>query len=278
MIFVILIVLGLCLGSFINALVWRLHEQSKAKDTKRRTKNKKLSILQGRSMCVHCEHELAATDLVPVFSWITLRGKCRYCHQPISWQYPIIELLVPLLFVMSYTCWPYGWQANGLFQFIIWLTFLVGLVALTVYDLRWMLLPNKIVYILLGLSIASVLGKYLLATGGVEVLMSSIWGFICVGGFFYLLFQVSAGKWIGGGDVKLGFVLGILVDGPLNSLLLLFFASLLGSVISVPLLVSKTLKRTSRIPFGPFLISSALVVYLFGTAITNWYKHKLLGF
>src|SRR4051812_13278636 len=100
MIIAVLIVFGLCLGSFVNALVWRVHEQEAAKKP-----NKKLSVLNGRSMCPHCEHELAAKDLIPVLSWLSLGGKCRYCHKPISKQYPLVELLTALLVVGSYIWW-----------------------------------------------------------------------------------------------------------------------------------------------------------------------------
>src|SRR3989344_6490262 len=125
MIVAILIVLGLAFGSFVNALVWRLHEQeerAKSKEQRRKkgkAKNtaklsshtsvlssKDLSILKGRSMCPSCKHGLAAKDLVPVLSWLTLRGKCRYCHKPISIQYPLVELITATLFVISYLLWP----------------------------------------------------------------------------------------------------------------------------------------------------------------------------
>ena len=103
MVWVIIILawLGLCAGSFVNALVWRLHEQKRSKKA-----DKKLSILNGRSMCVHCRHELTWYDLIPLFSWLLLRGKCRYCKKPISWQYPIVELATAAVFVLSYIFWP----------------------------------------------------------------------------------------------------------------------------------------------------------------------------
>jgi prepilin signal peptidase PulO-like enzyme (type II secretory pathway) len=96
------------------------------------------------------------------------------------------------------------------------------------------------------------------------------------GGIFYLLFQLSAGKWIGGGDVKLGALLGILVGGPVQSLLLIFVASALGSVISVPLLITGKAKRGTKLPFGPFLIVAAIIVRLFGVSLVAWYKRQIL--
>src|SRR5665213_2769212 len=96
MIIALLALLGLVFGSFVNALVWRLHEQEVLLEKRKKPSKKqleKLSILNGRSMCPHCKHELAIKDLVPLFSWIALKGKCRYCGKPISWQYPVVELL-----------------------------------------------------------------------------------------------------------------------------------------------------------------------------------------
>src|SRR3954465_436221 len=104
MIIAVLVVLGLCLGSFVNALVWRLHEQEEGGSKKAAAK--KLSIIKGRSMCPHCKHALKPIDLIPVISWLSLRGKCRYCSKPISIQYPIVELSTALLFVVSYIWWP----------------------------------------------------------------------------------------------------------------------------------------------------------------------------
>src|SRR4051812_7602742 len=103
MIYAILVVLGLCFGSFVNALVWRIHEQAEQGSKKKPNKSyiDKLSIRKGRSMCPHCRHELKALDLLPVVSWLALRGKCRYCGKPISVQYPLVELLTACLFVTS---------------------------------------------------------------------------------------------------------------------------------------------------------------------------------
>lgn len=276
MIIVALLVLGLCFGSFVNALVWRMHEQSKPK-AKRKASDSKLSLAKGRSMCVHCGHELGASDLVPVLSWLSLRGKCRYCKKPISWQYPIVELITALLFIISYLYWPdfQDFQGGtleiaGVVGFVVWLICLVGFMALIVYDLRWMLLPNKIIFPLLGLAGAGAVTNSALS-GSIEPLVSSVAGMAVGGGLFYILFQLSSGKWIGGGDVKLGFLLGLLLGAPSLSFLMLFIASLLGSLVSIPLLISKKVGPKTRIPFGPFLISSAIIVQLFGEHIISWY-------
>ncbi len=274
MIIVILVLLGLCLGSFTNALVWRLHEQSKkGKSAKAK---KELSITKGRSMCPNCHHMLATKDLIPVLSWLELRGKCRYCHKPISWQYPLVELATALLFIISYLSWPHGFAMLGIWQFAFWIATLVFFMILFIYDLKWMLLPNKIVYPLICLTLINFVGQ-LIISRDLHVVTSAFWGIVCLAGLFYLLFQISGGKWIGGGDVKLAIALGILVGGPLGVLSLLFIASLLGVLVSLPLLLSKRKSYASRIPFGPYLLTAATIVYLWGDRIVHMYLHNLLG-
>jgi leader peptidase (prepilin peptidase) / N-methyltransferase len=268
-----LCILGLCFGSFTNALVWRIHEQAKPKK-KRVAKDRELSITRGRSMCPQCQHLLAWYDLLPVLSWIGLRGKCRYCMRSISPQYPLVELFTALLFVVSYYNWPYALNGQGTVLFAFWLVFLVGFMALTVYDLRWMLLPDRIVFPMQGLALVYTAVRIALNGNYRSLILGAILAVVCMAGLFYTLFQVSKGKWIGGGDVKLAVVLGLLVGGPLESLLVIFLASLLGSLVSIPLLLRG--KAKMRIPFGPLLIIATIIVYLFGATLLSWYKHQLL--
>ncbi len=100
---------------------------------------------------------------------------------------------------------------------------------------------------------------------------------LCSAGLFYGLYTVSKGNWIGGGDVKLAVVLGLVLGGPAQSLMMLFIASLIGTVYSLPLMLSGKLKKNSRLPFGPLLITSTIVVYLFGAEILAWYQQQFLA-
>lgn len=279
MIIAALLIVGLCMGSFVNALVWRLHEQAKTAKSKSADKAyiKRLSVSKGRSMCPHCKHELATKDLLPLVSWLSLRGRCRYCHKSIGIQYPIVELSTALLFVVSYIWWPSNFDNGQTVLLALWLAILVGLMALLVYDLRWYILPDRIVYPLGFLAAA-----YAVITIAVahQPAMAALNEFLAVavgGGLFYILFQVSDGKWIGGGDVKLGWVLGLVLATPGRAILMIFLASLLGSLASLPLLASKKLKKDSAIPFGPFLIVAAIIVQLFGHAILLWYQRSVVG-
>lgn len=267
LVIIILVLLGLALGSFINAFVWRLYMRTKSKAAK-------YSILTGRSMCPDCKHKLNALDLIPVISWLMLGGKCRYCHKSISAQYPIVEIVTTLLFTLSYLYWPYTFSSQGVFFFVIWLIILINLIALAVYDIKWLTLPNKIIYSLYGLVIAQIVATLIFFKGDMHYLFNSLVGLLIGGGVFYLLFQVSSGKWIGGGDVKLGAVLGLYLGSALDAVLMIFFASIIGSLLSIPFLATGKLNRKTLIPYGPFLILAAIILQLFGTSIRSWLNNK----
>jgi prepilin signal peptidase PulO-like enzyme (type II secretory pathway) len=272
--FIILIVIGLCFGSFVNALVYRLHKQE---TTNSKKGSKRYSIVNGRSMCVHCHHMLAWYDLLPLLSWVSLGGKCRYCHKPISWQYPIVELVTALLFVFTYLFWPSILHSPfSILQFAIWLILLTGFMALVVYDLHWMELPDRIVKPLQVTAAAYVLTDAIWLNGGWSAVQGAVLGVACSAGLFYALYQISKGRWIGGGDVKLAVVLGLILGAPSRSLLMIFVASALGTLISLPMLVTGKLHQNSRLPFGPLLITATIIVFLFGAAIIQWYEQHLL--
>jgi leader peptidase (prepilin peptidase) / N-methyltransferase len=289
----LIFILGLALGSFVNAYDWRTSQLLSKSGGKKSLKNKqKYSVLSGRSMCVHCQHVLTWYDLMPVISWLSLKGHCRYCKKPISAQYPTVELLTATLFVISYAYWPLcssidkcqmlndKWQ---LVTFGLWLLILTQLVALGLYDLKRMILPSKMLYTIYMFAVPYALVSahltngsdssfFLLPTPYFHLLLSTLAG----GGFFWLLYQISKGKWIGGGDVRLGFLLGLIVGKPELIFLNIVLASFIGTLVSLPLLLSKKLKASSRLPFGPLLIIGCFIVVLFGKSILDWYLNSLL--
>lgn len=270
MFILVLILLGLAFGSFVNALVWRIYKQSKQKK-----QSNKYSITKGRSMCVHCGHVLSAKDLIPIFSWLSLKGRCRYCSKPISIQYPLVELTTTVLFVVLYLFWPVQLVGLDIAIFVLWLALAVGFMALIVYDIRWMLLPNRIVY---GLYIISfmILAINFIKYPSLNTLSNVVLSIAIAGGLFYILFQVSSGRWIGGGDVKLGFALGAVLGRPDLAMLTLFVASSLGCLYVLPATLLKKVDKKSRIPFGPFLIIATIISFLFGPQIIDWYLNLAL--
>lgn len=262
---IFLAAMGLAFGSFVGALTWRLHE---GKD-----------FVSDRSECEHCHHKLGAWDLVPVASYVALGGKCRYCKKPIGWTAPALELTMAGLFVASYYFWPLSfttWQAWA--SFGLWLIYLVGLVALLVYDLRWMILPNVIIFPLIGVAIVESVIRYSMQAGmsPLDYLQSVVMGVLMLGGLYWVLYTFSKGKWVGYGDVKLGVFMGIALGFP-GSLLALFLANVIGFVVVLPGLLIGKLKRTSRVPFGPFLIVAFMLSFLFGDQLIDWYLHLILA-
>ncbi|QQS20356.1 prepilin peptidase [Candidatus Saccharibacteria bacterium] len=283
MLLVILFGYGLIFGSFINALVWRLHEQGNKRIKSQQQGVKKprkqvpedYSILTGRSMCPQCHHTLAARDLVPVLSWLSLRGRCRYCQKPISAQYPLVELLTGVIFAVFYLGWPFSLIGLELVWFVYGLVYLVYFVALALYDFKWFLLPDKLVFPLISLAAS-------------EVVVTAVWteswrnlwlpvvGAGLFFGLFWVLYQVSAGKWIGGGDVKLAAALGFIAGGPLEAMMVLFVASFLGTLVSIPLLMQQKGGLRQHIPFGPYLLAGCFIVMLYGERILSWYNGLIL--
>jgi len=294
----IVFVLGVILGSFVNAFVWRLRilenpnevkltevkKPSQVKSSKktvlksearRAALKAEYSITKGRSMCPHCRHLLAAKDLVPVASWLSLRGKCRYCQKAISRQYPAVELLTGALFALSYWAWPGLLAGLGWLLFGMWLVFVVFFVALAVYDFHWYELPDRVVWPLTALA---VLYAVLRAVIGHDVglLWGAVFGAAIVFGMFWVIFQVTAGRAIGGGDVKLGLTLGLLAGSPLKALLLIFAASFIGTAVCLPMLLMKGRSVKTLVPFGPFLIAGAFLVVLWGDLFVQTWLNKLI--
>ncbi|MGH7233873.1 MAG: hypothetical protein ACREF7_00290, partial [Candidatus Saccharimonadales bacterium] len=110
--------------------------------------------------------------------------------------------------------------------------------------------------------------------GGLHYLLGDLLGLVIGGGAFYVLFQVSSGKWIGGGDVRLGALLGLYLGSAMDAILMIFFASLIGTLYSVPLLASGKMDRKTLIPYGPFLIVAVIILRLFGGSINSWLSSK----
>jgi leader peptidase (prepilin peptidase)/N-methyltransferase len=242
------VLVGLCFGSFLNVCILRLpHDQS---------------LLRPRSTCPQCKQPIAWRDNIPVVSWLWLRGKCRWCHKPISVQYPVIEALVGVLFGVSVLA--YGPSLHAVSASVFG-TLLLG-IAIT--DARHYLIPDE--FSLGGL----VLGLALALGGGVPGFLQALLG--AAVGFALLWTVAQAGAWVfkeeamGGGDIKMMAMVGSFV-GWRGVLLTVFAGAALGSLIFVPL----SIKKKRLVPFGVFLAVGAVVTYVFGDAILAWYGHFL---
>jgi prepilin signal peptidase PulO-like enzyme (type II secretory pathway) len=249
--------LGLVFGSAINAIVWRLYVGR--------------SWTRGRSECPDCGHQLAARDLVPVVSWLWLRGRCRYCGKRIHWQYPVVELVTAVLFGLS--AWVLVGSDLGVGSDPVtagfWLVMLVMLVVLAVYDLRWLLLPDKVMVPLIAVALV-----YAAVTAGLahspRVLLGALVAAVAAGGAFYTLVWATKGRAMGGGDIKLVFAMGLMlgVKALVVALLLEFNVA---AIVGLVMIAMKLRGRRDQIPFGPFLVGATVVGFLFGRQIFDWY-------
>jgi len=236
----VIFIFGLLIGSFLNCLIYRLE--------------KKENFLKGRSYCPHCHHQLNWSDLIPILSFIFLKGKCRYCKKKISWQYPLVEITTGLLFLSLFIV------HCSLFIYII----ACFLIIIFVYDFKYYLIPDKVIY----LAILIVFIYRLFGTS--KPFLNPLFSGFGAAAFFFLLWFISRGRWMGFGDVKLGFLMGFFLSFP-NILVALFFAFIIGAIIGIGLIIAgkKTLK--SQVPFGPFLILGTFIALFWGDKIINWY-------
>jgi len=251
----IVFIFGLLVGSFLNSVIYRIKNNQK--------------IVFDRSKCPHCGHTLNWFDLIPLLSFVFLKGKCRYCQKPISWQYPLVELFTALIFVLPLVV-PNNFLPHNIFlpnfwQFFCYYILIVSvLIVIFVFDLKYYLIPDKILF--LGILI-SVLFNVLLFR---EALINKIFGALLFSSFFLFQYLLSKGKWIGFGDVKLGALLGFILGWKL-SLVNLFLSYLIGAIISIGLITLKKKTLKSEIPFGPILIIGFFVSFLWGNEIILWY-------
>lgn len=234
---------GAAIGSFLNVCIDRLPAGK--------------SISYPPSHCDACQHRLLPNDLIPVFSYLSLRGRCRYCHAPIPLRVPVVELGAGLLFAFLY--WHYGLTI----EYAITVFFCCLFIVLMVIDLERGLLPNKIIYP--GAVAALIISIFWPQSNILSGLLGGISGFV----FFLLLALVSRGG-IGWGDVKLAALIGLVTGFPLVTFAL-FIGILMGGIIGAVLLLSKIKKRKDAIPFGPFLSIATIITLLWGNNIVGWY-------
>lgn len=263
MVIIAVLILGLAIGSFVNAVVWRIYQGHRGQGI---GDSSRYSVWTGRSMCPECKHQLAAIDLVPVFSWLWLGGKCRYCSKPISVQYPLVELATAGLFGLSYL------SLESLVTSLdlgLWFYFLTVLIILAVYDWKHYILPDKVLVPAIVVALAQIVVNSALsrdlAYGG-WILVSGL----VAGGAFYALAAGSKGKWMGGGDIKLVFFMGLLLGWPKIAVALLI-AFNAAAIVGVTLIALKRKKRSDHIPFGPFLVAGTIIAMLYGSQIVDRY-------
>ena len=241
------VVLGLAVGSFLNVCIDRLPAGE--------------SIVRGASHCPHCRHLLAPKDLVPVFSYLWLRGKCRYCGVPIPLRVPLVETATAILFGFLY--WKFGLSV----ELGIALTYASVLLVISVIDLEHQLILNVVVYpalpVALAISLLSPDPSLLNALLGMAVGIGLI-------GLPFLIYRQGMGM----GDMKFGALIGLMVGFP-HILAALLLSVVSGGLIAGLLLLLRIKGRRDAIPFGPFMAAGTFVTLLWGQAILDWYPPTL---
>ena len=242
-IYIYLFLLGSILGSFYNVVGLRIPQNQ--------------SIVKPRSHCSSCGRTLTALDMVPVFSWLFLRGKCRNCGAKVSVIYPVIELATGLLFMLAF------YHLGLTKELVVALTFISLLIIIIVSDLTYMIIPDKVLLFFAPIFIIQ----------RIFIPLDPWWDFIvgAVIGFVLLLLiaMISKGG-MGGGDIKLFFVIGIVLGLKLT-LITLMLAAFLGAIYGVIGMLMGKYKKKQEIPFGPFIAIGALLSYFYGNEIISWY-------
>jgi len=245
--FVLLFTLGLLIGSFLNVCIYRMPQEE--------------SIVSPPSHCGSCSHRLGPLDLVPVLSWVLLKGRCRYCGAKVSARYALVELLTGGLFAFLGT--HYGLTGELFFM----LVFAALFVAIFFIDLDHSIIPDELV-IAGFINTAAYLGWLHFAAGQPVNLLDHGLGFLIGGGLYLFLAIVTRGG-MGGGDIKLMAMLGLWL-GTGGVLWVVLLSSNIGAVVSLLLMALKIKSRKDFIPFGPFIVVSALFVMLYQSQMTGW--------
>lgn len=249
LIYLYVFILGTLIGSFLNVVVYRLPREE--------------SLSYPPSHCPKCNTRLKFMDLFPVFSYLFLKGKCRYCDARISVRYPLVELLTGLIYV--YTFWNFGITPETILYVMIFSL----LIPVFLIDYDHTIIPDRLNF---GIFMVAALYFAFQIYNGNQTfrsLLNPLYGLLIGGGFFLFVAVVTKGA-MGGGDIKLMAALGFLF-GSAQTLLLMFLSFIIGGALSSLLLLFKIKKRKDYIPFGPFICISAFVVVFWGDKILNWY-------
>ena len=244
---------GAIIGSFTNAVLWRLRTGE--------------TVLHGRSYCPSCKHTLGPADLIPLLSYLALGGKCRHCEAEIGAHYLWVELGMGVLYVAATfaVMREYGpaFGGIGLAALLLHWYFMTMFVIIFVYDWRYMLILRKVT---LPATIIAVIANLALAVPPTSIAIGMLVGW----GFFAAQYAVSKGRWVGGGDPWLGLLMGAVLGWPLVALAL-FMAYIGGALVGSVLLLTRRAHMQSQLAFGTFLSVAAVVTLLYGDRILVWY-------
>jgi leader peptidase (prepilin peptidase)/N-methyltransferase len=243
LLYFLIFIIGCFFGSFLNVIVDRLPKGN--------------SIIFPPSHCEHCRHRLGLNDLIPILSFVLLKGKCRYCRAVLSWYYPVIEVVTGALFVITIFI---GIHLGYMSALIYLLAIISSLILVFFIDLKYGVIPFNVI------GISSAIATFWYLFSGAEIssfLLSALGVFVC----FLLLFLVTRGRGIGFGDVVFSFLMGYILGFP-KIVLGVYIAFLTGAFFSLILIMlNKKKYKGGTIPFGPFLVSGTIISLFWGEDI-----------
>ncbi len=249
---ILIFILGLIIGSFLNCVIWRLYKEE--------------NFIIGKSYCPYCHHDLGFWDLFPVLSFVFLKGKCRYCKGKISFQYPLVELITATIFFLVFI---YLGSVISL-QLFFWLIIMAFLIGIFIFDLKYFIIPDEITYSAIFLSIIWLVYSFFIGTISSHEIILTIISSLGASLFFFLIWFFSKGMAMGFGDVKLALLIGLLLGFP-NTIVALFLGFLLGAIIGLAMIFLKKKEFVSEVPFAPFLVVGTIISFFFGNNMINWY-------
>jgi len=272
---IFVLILGLAVGSFLNVIILRLKSGEQ--------------WTSGRSHCVWCQAILTIADLIPLFSFVWLKGRCHYCTKNISWQYPLVELVTAILFVCGYVSVLATIHAdslipllvNGMMFPLLLLVrnfFFIGvLIILFVTDLRWFALYDSVILVGSAIALASnmimptLFSPQYIFPAGLNLVVAAL----LPAAFFGAQYVLSRGLWIGSGDIFLGAMMGFMLGFP-QVIVALFIAYCSGALVGIALLLGGKKTRKSEIPFGTFLTGATMLMLLYGDQVMVIVSQTLL--
>lgn len=265
------LVLGLSVGSFLNMAIYRTAKAYKIPNFKKQFPNK-LQITKNkfqnkdRSYCDYCGRQLCWYENVPVLSWLIQRGKTRCCGNPLPWEYPVIEILTGIIFILISNL---QFQISNefiIFNLLINLIVVALLMFSLVFDLKYMILPDFANYSLIVISLILILGGY--GNSSVQNIYVGLGSIL----FFFVLnrIKIRGSEAMGMGDVKYSLFMGLFLGWP-NIVVAIYFAFVIGALLSIILLFFKIVKKENPIPFGPFLIVGTVIAKIWGDQLIKYF-------
>lgn len=253
---VMVFILGMCVGSFVNMAIYRIAKKEKI------LKSKNLKIKnENRSYCDFCGRQLRWFDNIPVISWVIYRGKSRCCGKKLSLLYPIVELLTGILFVLNFY-----YLSTYLLLFLSCL--ILGLLVFeAVFDFKYMLIPDGTAWGLIGLALV----RWIILGAKIDYIYCAFLSALFI--FILHKIKIKGKEAMGDGDIYLAFFMGLFLGFP-NIIVAFYIAFIVGAAVGIILILKKKVKKLSPIPFGPFLILGTAVAHFWGEIIIKILNSK----